>query len=85
MDFKGVKRAAHPFVCWANEKLQENSSEVAVPAEKKKSVPDEMSNDEPLTVPKKEFEVRDHSVILDTVAASVYKCFSTTFSLLMEK
>lgn len=71
MDFKGVKRAAKPFVGWANEELQENSSEV-------ESVPDEMSNDEPLTVPEKEFEVKDHSVILDTVAASIHKCFSTS-------
>lgn len=61
-----------------NEKLQENSSEVEVQVEKKKSVPDEMSNDEPLTVPEKELEVRDHSVILDTDAASIHKCFSTS-------
>lgn len=62
-DFSGVKEAADEFVEWANELLEkedcEMEVEVVLPEKllKKKIMPGEVAEDEPLTVAERDFEV----------------------------
>ncbi len=84
-DFSGVKEAADQFVEWANELLEKEDSEmeveVALPekrVKKKKIMPREVAEDEPLTVAERDFEVTTHNVIMDTVTQSIHERFAVS-------
>lgn len=74
-----VKEAADQFVEWANGELLEKEDcemevEVALPekrVKKKKIMPGELAEDEPLTAAERDFEVTIHNVIMDTVTQKV--------------
>ncbi|MBN3277968.1 F200A protein, partial [Polyodon spathula] len=80
-DFDGVKRAADKFVEWANEKLQEQDGKAEVQAalpekwvRKKRAMPGELAEDEPLPDPDSEYKTKAHNLILDTVTKSNFAC-----------
>ncbi|XP_059417067.1 uncharacterized protein LOC132152282 [Carassius carassius] len=83
-DFEGVKVAAAKFVSWANDKLEEMDNyellvQTALPEKRvrrKKRMPGELLDDEPVASSDSAFEVNVHNVILDTVAAlqEISKC-----------
>ena len=62
-DFIGIKEAADQFVEWANELLEKEDCEMEVVAlpekrlKKKKIMPGEVTEDEPLTVAERDFDV----------------------------
>lgn len=82
-DFEGVKCAADTFVQWANERLHEAECDLEVQAElsqkrarKKRRMPGELQEDEPVASSYAAFEVNVHNVILDTVSGSLEKRFA---------
>ncbi|KAJ4945965.1 hypothetical protein JOQ06_023643, partial [Pogonophryne albipinna] len=78
-DFDGVEKAADEFVAWANGILQEQDEcdlevQTALPEKrvrKKKSMPGEVAQDEPVSDAERNYKIKAHNVILDTVAYSV--------------
>ncbi|XP_051992935.1 uncharacterized protein LOC127651233 isoform X2 [Xyrauchen texanus] len=88
-DFSGVKEAADQFVVWANGELLEKEDcemevEVALPekrVKKKKIMPGELAEDEPLTAAERDFEVTIHNVIMDTVTQSIHERFAVSAKL----
>lgn len=71
---------------WANGELLEKEDcemevEVALPekrVKKKKIMPRELAEDEPLTAAERDFEVTIHNVIMDTVTQSVHERFAVS-------
>ncbi|KAI4827552.1 hypothetical protein KUCAC02_030940 [Chaenocephalus aceratus] len=74
-----VKRAADACVEWANAKLQEKEDwEVVVQAvlpekrvRRKKAMPGELAEDEPVSDAEADYRIKVHTVILDTVTESI--------------
>lgn len=85
-DFEGVKNAADTFVQWANNNLQEQDYcdfevQTALPEKrqrKKKAMPGEMAEDEPLSDSLTENRVKVHNVIMDTVQESIYHRYTAS-------
>ncbi|KAI4826761.1 hypothetical protein KUCAC02_030194 [Chaenocephalus aceratus] len=83
-DFDGVKKAADEFVAWANGILQEQDEcdlevQTALPEKrvrKKKSMPGEVAQDEPVSDAGRNYKIKAHNVILDTVTDSLQRRYA---------
>lgn len=79
-DFDGVKDAADMFVQWANSTLQEQDDcdvevQTALPEKriwKKKIMPGELAQDEPVLDVERNYNIEVHNVILDTSTDSIH-------------
>lgn len=84
-DFSGAQKAASQFVELANGELLEKDCEmvvqVALPEKrvrKKKTMPGELAEGEPLEADERDFEVRVYNVIMDTVMESIHQRFAAS-------
>lgn len=85
-DFKSVKTAVDTLVNWANQKLQQQEEKTNLEVEctlpyirtkRKKSMPDELAQDEDLPDPEGENEIDVHIRIMATVNESIHQRFLT--------
>lgn len=91
-DFDGVKKAAAVFVQWANAQLKEHKDcdavvESALPekrVKKKKAMPGELAQDEPLPDADTDFKIKVHYVILDIIKESIHRRFAASAVLCSE-
>lgn len=85
-DFDGVKEASDIFVQWANNTLQEQDDcdvevQTALPEKctrKKKTMPGEVARDEPVLDVERNYNIKVHNVILDTITDSIHCRFAAS-------